>query len=492
MTRWIITFVFLIGLTVLMSKRLGFAQVPGAPAIHMPGSQDLRMSEVFQRTESPLNERLQMKYIRQTEMKKRLKDLVRISLRQSAEYDDNISRQSDAEKKADIIYTTEAEFHLNLLKIEPPDWLGFFKDGSFNLGLTYLFVYDSYRRNEDLNDKDDIFGFDIDVPTFQLPFFQRGIGRKIEITVSDNMHPEEFTNDLIEDRGKRQFRFTNDFNAVLSYPITRKALFSFPYLNRIIRYRDSELKSFSSMSHNFAPTFSYALTPKTSFFVGGRYGIFQFQDDTDNYNTFSLQGGIFKTLTAKVNVGFSAGYQVRTFNNRRVSLENTGNDSGSDRLGSAIFEFLYNHRISRKTNFRIEAGNGITDSLSTLGSLSGTRSVQEVINEGNPSVIRMTLSAQLDHSLTEKISVFTRGEVISERGGDQSRNDLLYSWETGFSYRLRHNLSLNLDYQYTLRNSDFSNDDFGNNLLTLSLDYDLGGGESLVNVRRGGKAFANA
>ena len=101
-------------------------------------------------------------------------------------------------------------------------------------------------------------------------------------------------------------------------------------------------------------------------------------------------------------------------------------------------------------------------------------------------------SPRLPTDLTEKISLYSRGELVSERQENPSQTDLLYSLGMGLSYQLRYNLSLHFDYRYTLRNSDVSEDDFSDNLFTISLNYTIGGGEGLLNIRRGGKALANA
>ncbi|HXV28120.1 MAG TPA: outer membrane beta-barrel protein, partial [bacterium] len=380
----------------------------------------------------------------------------------------------------------------NLLHIESPHLPDFFKEGGgFNVGLTYVFVYDSYRKNDDLNDRDDIFGLDISLPTLEVPFLRRGIGRKLEITISDDFHPEEYSNIAINNREDRTLRFTNDFSTVLVYPVNRKTFLALPYLNQFIRYKDSELKDFNSMSHTFAPTISYYMTEKTSFFVGGRYGIYQFEDDANNFKTFTLQAGIFKVLTPKVNLGFSGGYQVRTFKRNNPSLDKN-DETSDDSLGSFVFDFFYNQRISRKTNFRFSAGSGITDTLSTIGSLSSSRTLQENIDQGNPSVIQGTLRAELTHALTEKISLYGRGEAITEKQENPDNTNVLYTFDSGLTYRLRYNLSLNFNYRYSIRNSDNSDNNFGDNLFTISLDYGIGGGEGLINIRRGGKALANA
>ena len=260
MNRWNITLVFSLGLVTGISADPGFAQIVPEPSIFMDAPREIPVKDIFERTDAPLNERLVMKYIRQVELERRLKKIVRFTASQSAGYDSNVFESSGNDqnnnKKSDLVYTTRAEINVNLIKIENPHLPDFFKEGGFNLGLTYLWVYDSYHRNKDLNDKDHIFGLDLRLPTLQTPLVRRGLGRKLEVTMREDFHPEEFTNVSFTTERDRELRFVNDFSTVLVYPITHKTFFSLPYINQFIRYKDSELKDFNSMSHTFAPTLS--------------------------------------------------------------------------------------------------------------------------------------------------------------------------------------------------------------------------------------------
>ncbi len=443
----------------------------------------IEVPQDFERPEEPFEERLPMGYLKDLEWEKRLKSMTRLTVNQSVEYDDNIFNQSGNEKVSDLIFTTRAEVNVNLISVENPHLPNLLKEGGFNLGVTYLVIYDFFSRNRDLNEKDQIFAFDFQLPAIEIPIAEKRFGRKLELTVTENFHPEEFTNNLIKDRENRQLRFVNDFSAVLTYALNRKVSFSFPYVNRLIRYKDSRLKDSNSLSHTFSPTLSYVLTPKTSVFSGARFEMVQFQQGSSNHRTLTLDAGLFKEMTAKINVGFSGGYQVR------IPNEETSLDQESNNLKTVFFDAFYNQRISRKTAVRIEARNEITDTLSRFENFSGARSIQEAVEQGNPSVIQTTWNAEMNHALTEKTALYARGNVVRDQQENLERGDFLYSLGMGLSYRLRHNISLNLDYRHTSRNSDVSEDDFKDNLFTLSLTYQIGGGDALIHIRRGGKAF---
>lgn len=427
--------------------------------------------------EAPPLERLPLKHARELQEKK-WREIVQFSFSQGVSFDDNLSRTSGGEKESDIIFSTRAGVTANLLRIESPRLPRFLRQGGFNLGVSYFFAYDSYSNNSDLTDADQILGLNLQLPSLELPL-SKWFGRKSRITISDNLHPEEFTNNVIVDRDRR-LRFVNDFGVVYTYPLTWKTFFSLPYSNHFVWYKDSELRDFNSITQSITPTISFVLTPKTSFFVSGGYSLVHFQRSTDNFNDLSFRAGVFKKITEKVNLGFSSGYQMRRFDQR-----NTGNQTE----GAYTVDAFYDQQITRRTSLRIEADANITETLTAATNFSGARDIGEFIQEGNPTVTRRTLSARISHALTPKVSLYGLGQMVDENESSQDRQDRLHLLGGGASYQIRHNVSLHADYRFTTRDSSTENNDFTNNLLTISVSFGLGGGEALVDIRRGGKAY---
>jgi hypothetical protein len=158
---------------------------------------------------------------------------------------------------------------------------------------------------------------------------------------------------------------------------------------------------------------------------------------------YRILGGVTKQIREKANLGLSGGFAFRD------------HQSGIDSR-DFIFNATYDQTISPRTKFRIDAGRTITDTLSAVNRESRTRTIEEAIEERNPTFTQTHFRVGLGHFLTPEISLDLGGRVTLEQQ-QEVRDDLVYDAAASLTYFIRRNLRLRFAYIFSARKSDTSN-----------------------------------
>jgi hypothetical protein len=381
----------------------------------------------------------------------RTKEHLNIRFRQSVEYDDNISQAPRGREESDVVLSTNGGVRLVLVKKRGARLLN-----DFELGVSYLMNYDSFVSHSELSHFDHIVAPDLRLHSILYE-------RRARLTLHEVFQPELFT---IEDVDRRRARrLVNGLGITLDYPLTGVTGLAVPYRNTLIKYIDKELQEFDSMRNSVTPRITYRATEKTSYFIQGELGDNRFRNHVDDSQDYAVRAGIHKQITMKTSLDVSGGYHYRHF------LRGDQAD-----VQGYVFNIFYNQVISPKARLNLDANRSISQTFSPSGVSVGTRGIPESVSGGNPTFVSTSFGGRFTHFLSPRTSFISNGRIIYDEDEQGSRKNLFYLARVGLAYYLRRNLTCNLDYIFTARNSDLSTSDFNRNRFVFSINYSFGEG----------------
>ncbi len=249
---------------------------------------------------------------------------------------------------------------------------------------------------------------------------------------------------------------SNLFNTVLSYQVTDKILLRADYTNYPITFASST-NAFRNRTDNGVDAYVfYKVMPRTSLFaeydfIDSRYE----KNILVNSDEHHVLLGFRHEITAKTLMSFKAGVDIKDF--------------ATSALGSTthfICEAQLQHRFTPKSFITLTYGRRTNETdLSAAGYV-----VEDSVN--------INYAYRMTDKLTGGLSAWFandqyEGTPTTEGGQTRLRKDTYYRVGPLVQYRFKEWLNAALQYNYTKRNSDFSDFGYSNNTVMLLIKATL-------------------
>lgn len=346
-------------------------------------------------------------------------------------YDDNIFLETNNQEDDDWI--TSAILGVNLEKTIAPERMD---DFLFNLNYAASFIEFSDHTDQNRADHN---------LTALADFkFSNDFTLKLEDGLQKTADPP---NSEITGLEKR---LRNSANLVLGY-MREKIGFDAGYRNTRDDY--NVLSNLDRYTHEYTATGYYQVFPKTSFFGEYNYGKIIYDDSAtnsdSNYNQFRL--GVRGQIAPKLTGVAKAGY-------KKTNYKTSGK---KDFKGFASFVNV-TYELQERTSLNIYA----------------ERSSEESAYSTNSYFEYNQLGLKIDHKLLENLSLISGGyyqlnkypDETTESSVTAKRKDQLWDGNVGLLYKMKDWISLQTDYEYKQRESEFDNFDYKNNKVTAKVN----------------------
>ena len=375
----------------------------------------------------------------------------------SEEYNDNIYLD-DRDEEDDWITTVSPGFNLS--------YSGRSVDASIDYSLRYLFY--KYNDEENIDKFEDVQRADASAFFFEGRPFTLNLSQKITREALDTRDNNTDYNDLVNRSTVYRTIVTPEYRLPLSPVMT--SLFGYTY--RLVDFTETSGDDYQE--HRGYLSLIRALSAKTDV-----YGRFAYTDhladvDFDDFNRFDYILGTNWQVSSKTTLLMEGGYSTIEY------------DQGLDEdIVSWLMDLSYrladtvSLSLSYIRDFEVSASDGVTENQKA--SVSGNYGKDLVqasaelywLNEDylqdrrqdESYGVRLALSRQLARALTAKFDTLYEMAVYDDIGGSEDVD--IFSIGTALSYEYRR-LSASLGYRYRIKDSEVDNNDYENNVVTLT------------------------
>jgi hypothetical protein len=221
--------------------------------------------------------------------------------------------------------------------------------------------------------------------------------------------------------------------------MSEKRTLSLEYTNIYQHYKTSDLKSYSYIENSISPKFYFHATPKWSLFVGYRYGAVDYNGGGNNSTYQEVSSGIIGTLLSKAMTHIEIGERKKTYK-----------ESERGEVTNPVFKFTLFDKFTPDTR----------------GALQYSHTVEESIYTNNPYYISDDVRVNIEHNFTYKTigsfgieythNGYHTETTETEDNITKKRGDSSFQPQFGLKYYFRKWISADLNYIYTVKDSNFS------------------------------------
>ncbi len=242
----------------------------------------------------------------------------------------------------------------------------------------------------------------------------------------------------------------NGFNAGLSYQISSKWFLDISVGDDLWYYSDAQSRQdLARNAITVGPTLRYRLTEKTSLSGGYTYTIIDYDTSPRDAESHNLTAGISQSITSKWNASLNAGVSLRTEDNATSKESHT----------EPFFDFGTSYAISEKATLSAGARHSFQETDVQSYYFSTTTSGYMAFS--------WNFARDLSSSTSMNIVNNELTNAIANTEDTGSYNDMTYVVSQVFSWKLRENLSLDLNYTWTRLDSELPNRAYRRNVVSV-------------------------
>ncbi|GEM_PF-1898736 len=255
-------------------------------------------------------------------------------------------------------------------------------------------------------------------------------------------------------------RTDNTINNEIEYFLNKKFSGAFEHSWKESHFTSRTADINDSREHWFLPRFSYYITPKTSLFVQGGGGKTIGGNGQLNATNWRLSIGVSGRITRKSAIFLNFGGMVKKLSEHPLYVTNHK---------GPFLELIYLYSAGRRflPELKITAGSATENSFTSGVPLFQAQNFH--IEPHFPITSRFSI---LSHAGIQS-NVFGAEHSAPLTGDDNNvrprRRDKLYSLGYGFQYKMRHNISIVLSHDFSLKVSNIHSSDLRQHVYKLSI-----------------------
>ncbi len=244
----------------------------------------------------------------------------------------------------------------------------------------------------------------------------------------------------------------NGISVGLSYQLSTKWFLDFSLGDDIWYYSDTQLgDDLSRQAVSIGPSLRYRLTEKTSLSLGYSYTTIIYTTSPRDAQSHNVTVGISQSITSKWSASLNSGISIRTEDNITSKATHT----------EPFFSFDTSYAVSEKASFNAGVRNSFQE----------TDEATYYFAKSTSGYLGFNWSFARNLSSSSTLNIVNNGLDNAIVPNTASGDEMTYLFNQGFNWSLRENVSLSLNYTWTLVDSNLPNRSYRRNVVSVGANF---------------------